>query len=176
MATNDAAYFTDSVNPFLYKVPIEGRGQVGTPEALPLTGELEYSEGFNVNGIDATPNGETLVLVQSNEGELFTADPDTGATEMIDLGGATVTQGDGILLEANGALWVVRNRLNLLVLVQLTPDLGSGEIVGEFTDDSFDVPTTLARSGDRLVLVNARFDTAGPQPAAYWLTQMRRPN
>lgn len=176
VATSDAAYFTDSFNPVFYKLPIEGPRDVGTPVTLPLTGDLVYSSNFNANGIDATPGGDTLVVVQSNQGKLFTVDPETGATEMIDLGGATVVNGDGILLEPNGALWVLRNRNNLLVLVELAPDLASGTIAGEFTDASFDVPTTLARAGNHLAIVNARFGTTDPQPADYWVTQIQRPN
>ena len=40
--------------------------------------------GFNVNGIDATPNGTWLVIVQSNTGKLFRVNPSTGATVEID--------------------------------------------------------------------------------------------
>lgn len=176
VATSDAAYFTDSFNPVIYKIPIEGRREVGTPTTIPLTGDLVYASSFNANGIDATRSGDTLVIVQSNKGLLFTVDPDSGVTDMIELGGATVVNGDGILLQANGALWVLRNRDNLLVLVQLEPDLSSGAVVGEFTDETFDVPTTLARAGNRLAIVNARFGTTDPQPADYWVTQLKRPN
>jgi sugar lactone lactonase YvrE len=174
VATETAAYFTDSVNPSLYKVPIQG-GQFGTPEAIPLTGDLVYEEGFNANGIDATPDGDTLVVVQSNTGRLFTVDPQTGGTTMIDLGGETVTNGDGILLDGGRRLWVLQNRDNLLTLVRLDAGLGSGEVIGRFTDETFDVPTTLARAGARLALVNARFGTASPEAAEYWVTQIRRP-
>lgn len=176
VATSDAAYFTDSVNPVIYRVPIEGKRKVGAPVALPLTGDLVYSSGFNANGIDATSDGDTLVVVQSNQGKLFTIDPETGTTDMIELGGATVVNGDGILLEPSGLLWVLRNRDNLLVRIQLESDLSSGVVEGAFTDESFDVPTTLARAGNRLAIVNARFGTSGPQPADYWVTQIKRPN
>ena len=179
VATSDAAYFTDSANPVIYKVPIEGPGVVGSPTILNITGDLVYSEGFNANGIDATPNGDTLVVVQSNEGELFTVDPDSGASEQIDLGGATVENGDGILLEPNGTLWVLRNQNNLLVEIDLAPDLSSGSVVGEFTDETFDIPTTLADAGSRFAIVNARFGTTAPETpdeADYWVTQLRRPN
>ena len=56
---------------------------------MPLTGDIVYQPGFNVNGIDATPNGETLVIVQSNTGLVFTVDEE-GVTKQIDLGGALV--------------------------------------------------------------------------------------
>ncbi|HEX2295659.1 MAG TPA: superoxide dismutase [Actinomycetota bacterium] len=174
VATQDAAYFTDSVNPFVYRVPIEGPGDVGVPQAIALTGDLVYQTGFNANGIDATPDGDTLVLVQSNTGRLFTVDASTGVTDAIDLGGESVVNGDGILLHGR-TLWVVQNRDELLTKIRLSPDLASGEVVGRFTDATFDVPTTVARHGSRLVLVNARFGTPSPQSASYWLTQIRRP-
>lgn len=174
VTTSEAAYLTDSVNPVLYKVPILARGEIGQPQTLPLSGDIVYTPGFNANGIDATPDGETLVIVQSNEGKLFTVDPDGGLTGSIDLGGARLVNGDGILLESSGRLWVLRNRNNLLVSVQLDPDLNSGAVIAERSHASFDVPTTLARAGNRLAIVNARFGTAGPQPAEYWVTQLER--
>ncbi|MPZ72361.1 MAG: superoxide dismutase [Nitriliruptorales bacterium] len=174
VATRDAAYFTDSVNPFLYRVPILARGEFGDPVAIELIGDLEYQDGFNVNGIAATSRGDTLVVVQSNTGMLFTVDPATGTTDEIDLAGETVQQGDGILLHSR-RLWVVQNRANLLTLVQLESGFDSGEVVGRFSDDDFDVPTTVARFGQRLALVNARFETAEPDAAEYWVTQMPRP-
>lgn len=175
VATEEAAYFTDSVNPTLYKVPIEGNGLFGAPQAIPLTGDLVYTTGFNANGIDATRNGKTLVVVQSNTGGLFTVDPQTGVTTAIDLGGETVTNGDGILLDGGRRLWVLQNSDNLLTLIRLAPDLGSGAVKGRFTDETFDVPTTLARAGNRLAMVNARFETEAPEPVEYWVTQIRRP-
>jgi outer membrane protein assembly factor BamB len=173
VATRDAVFFTDSVNPVLYKIPLEGDG-FGAVETLPFSGDLVYEDGFNANGIDATPNGKMLFVVQSNTGELFTVSPNTGVATKVDLRGETVTQGDGILLDGK-RLWVVQNRMNLLTLIQLDPAMTSGEIVSRSTHETFDVPTTVAKSGSRLVLVNARFDTTDPQPAAYWLSQIRAP-
>jgi sugar lactone lactonase YvrE len=174
VATRDAAYFTDSMNQVIYRVAIEPGGGFGEPETIPVTGDLVYEEGFNANGIDATRNGRSLVVVQSNTGELFEVDALTGASTEIDLGGETVANGDGILLDGGRRLWVVRNRDNLLVEVRLEPDLSAGTIVDERTDDGFDVPTTVARAGSRLALVNARFGIREPETAEYWVTQIRR--
>jgi sugar lactone lactonase YvrE len=174
VATRKAAYFTDSVNQRLYRVPIEGKGEFGAPEVLSLTGDIVFVEGFNANGIDATRNGKTLVLVQSNTGKLFTVDPETGSSTEIDLDGNSVTNGDGILLDGRRRLWVVQNQDNLLTLVRLSSDLSEGEIVDRFTDETFDVPTTVARAGDRLAIVNARFREGEPE-SEYWVTQIRRP-
>jgi sugar lactone lactonase YvrE len=175
VATGRAAYFTDSLNQRLYKVPIERGGGFGDPETLPLTGDIQYTDGFNANGIDATPNGKTLFLVQSNTGQLFTVDPMTGVATEIDLGGATVPMGDGILLDRGLDLWVVQNRVNLLTLVRLDPGLTSGTVVNRFTDETFDVPTTIARAGGGFALVNARFGTMDPPPVPYWVSVIRRP-
>lgn len=175
VATGSAAYFTDSVNQRLYKVPINRSGGFGAPETLPLTGDIQYTEGFNANGIDATPNGKTLFIVQSNTGLLFNVDPETGVATELDLGGETVPMGDGILFDRGLNLWVVQNRLNLLTRVQLDRSLTSGEVVGRFTDATFDVPTTVDRAGGGFALVNARFGTTDPPPVSYWVTVIRRP-
>jgi hypothetical protein len=174
ITTRNAAYFTDSVNQRLYKIPMRGSRGFGDPEVLPLTGDIVFVEGFNVNGIEATRNGKTLILVQSNTGKLFTADAETGETAEIDLGGETVVNGDGILLQGR-RLWVVQNFDELLTLVRLSPDRSSGVVVDRFTDETFDVPTTVARAGNRLAIVNARFGVEDPEDAEYWVTQIRRP-
>ena len=87
--TRGAAWFTDSMNPFVYRVPIGPDGTVGgqdVVEAVELTGDFAMQPGFNLNGIEATPDGRTLIVVQSNTGKLFTVDPDSGDTNEIDLG------------------------------------------------------------------------------------------
>ena len=174
VTTRTAAYFTDSFNQRLYKIPIRGSRGFGDPEVLPLTGDIQFTEGFNANGIDATRNGKTLVIVQSNTGMLFNVDADTGESTEIDLGGETVINGDGILLQGR-RLWVVQNSDELLTLVRLSPDRSSGVAVDRFTDETFDVPTTVARAGNRLAIVNARFGVEDPEDAEYWVTQIRRP-
>jgi hypothetical protein len=174
VTTRTAAFFTDSFNQRLYRIPIEGSRGFGDPEVLPLTGDIVFVEGFNANGIDATRNGKTLVLVQSNTGKLFTVDPETGESTEIDLDGETVTNGDGILLQGR-RLWVVQNQDNLLTLVRLSPNRSSGVVVDRFPDDTFDVPTTVARAGNRLAIVNARFGVEDPETDEYWVTQIRRP-
>jgi outer membrane protein assembly factor BamB len=174
VVTRDAVFFTDSLRPQIYRVPIGTLGELGEPKTIPLTGAIDYEAGFNANGIDATADGSTLIIVQSNTGFLFTVDPGTGVTQQIDLGGETVMNGDGILLDGD-RLWVVQNRLNLLTVIQLLPDVGSGMVEGRFTDETLDVPTTMARAGDRIILVNARFGNPSPTTAPYWLTQIPRP-
>ena len=174
VVTRDGAYFTDSFQQVLYRIPIAPDGTLGAAvETIPLTGDIAYTDGFNANGIDATPNGKTLVLVQSNTGGLFRVDPGTGVAREIDLGGETVTAGDGILLDGT-TLYVVRNQQNRVALVELAPDLSSGRLVTHLTDPDFAVPTTIAEHGNRLYAVNARFGTPVTPDTEYRVVQLRK--
>jgi sugar lactone lactonase YvrE len=164
-----AAYFTDSNRAVIYKVPTD----LGSAQTIRLTGDFQLEPGFNLNGIDATSNGRTLVAVQSNNGKLFTIDPATGATRQIDLGGATLVNGDGILLHGK-TLYVVQNLDNKVPVVKLASGLGSGTVQLTITDSDLDVPTTLARHGKRLYAVNARFTTPPEPTTTYSVVQLRR--
>lgn len=175
VVTRDGAYFTDSVQQQLYRVPLGPGGALGaSAETIPLSGDIAYVAGFNVNGIDATPSGRTLVVVQSNLGKLFTVDPRTGVAGEIDLGGETVTAGDGILLDGK-VLYVVRNQQNRIAVVKLARDLESGTLLTHLTHPDFAVPTTIAELGQRLYAVNARFGTPVTPTTPYWVTQVRKP-
>lgn len=175
VVTKDAAWFTDSFRPVLYRLAIAPNGTLRDVSTVPLTGDFVLGPGFNANGIDATPNGKTLVLVQSNSGKLFTVDPATGVAREIALSGGDVTFGDGILLDGK-TLYVVRNQLNRVAVVALAPDLASGAAIDELTSGDFAVPTTIAEFGNRLYAVNARFDLpADERPtAAYSVVQLRK--
>jgi sugar lactone lactonase YvrE len=160
--TRRAAYFTDSNKPFIYVYPRGKRAR--EPFALPITGDFAYGPGFNANGIAATRNGRTLILVQSSTGKLFTANPRTGATRLIDA--PLVPNGDGILLRGR-TLYVVRNRDNLVAELRLNRRLSRGRLARELTDPDFDVPTTIAALGRRLYAINARFSTPPEADTTY---------
>lgn len=148
------AYFTDSRKPVFYALPTAG----GAPRTVPITGDLVYTEGNNANGIVAARKGRTLITVAGNQGKLFTLDPQTGVSDEIDLGGAALPNGDGLLLEGR-TLRVVQNRLDKVAVVRLSEDLSSGRVVKEITNPAFDVPTTIARIHRSIYAVNAKFGT-----------------
>ena len=164
--TRDAAYFTNSFQPILYKVPLANTGELPAApvsEEIPLGGDYQFTPGaFNANGIAATPNGKTLIIVNSTEGVLYRVDPATGVATRIDLGTGGVPNGDGILLHGN-TLYVVQNVLNQIAVVELSADLSSGTILETITSPDFRVPTTIERFGNELYVVNARFGTV-PTP------------
>jgi len=175
--TRDAAYFTNSQQPILYRVPLENNGDLpATPmvQEIPLTGDYVFTpNAFNANGIAATPNGETLIIVNSVDGVLYNVDPATGEATRIDLGGASVPNGDGILLQGK-TLYVVQNRLNQIAVVELNSDFTQGTIVDTITDSDFRVPTTIARFGNSLYAVNARFGTPPTPGTEYEVVRVSR--
>jgi sugar lactone lactonase YvrE len=169
VVTRSGAYFTDSGRAALYRVPPD----LGPAQTIPLTGDFQLAAGFNLNGIDATPNGKTLLSVQTNIGRLFTISPTTGVTRAIDLNGTTLVNGDGILLRGK-TLYVVQNQNNRIAVVRLSPQLDSGTVARTITSPNFDVPTTIARHGARLYAVNARFGTPATPTTAYSVVQVKR--
>jgi hypothetical protein len=161
--TKDGAWFTDSFQPRLYFVPIDETGVPGSFLTLQLTGPAaEISGDFNLNGIQATANGKTLIVAHSTNGELYTVDPVTGASATI--AGVSVPNVDGIVLLGT-RLWAVQNFINQVARVRLSPDLTSGVIEEVITTDLFQVPATAARFGSRLAVANAKFDTGFPPTA-----------
>ncbi|MEU9306292.1 superoxide dismutase [Streptomyces sp. NPDC048256] len=152
----DRAWFTDSRDAVLYGVP---RGRTdGEIRALPLIGDwVQLPDVNNANGIVGTPDGRGLIVVKSTPGELYNVNLRTGHATRITLAGASdVVNGDG-LYRIGRTLYVVQNRLNLISVWSLDRTATTATLTRTITDPRFDVPTTAARYGDRLYLVNARF-------------------
>jgi sugar lactone lactonase YvrE len=172
----DAAWFTDSLNPVLYRVALPADGTLGGPEAvttLPLSGDLQFTPGvINLNGIAVA--GNRLIVVQSNTGFLFAVDPATGVTQRIDLGAETVENGDGILVEGQ-TLYVVQNRQNLVTAITLAADLATGTVRARVSHAAFDVPTTIAGNSRGLYVVNARFGIVVTPDTPYNVVRFDRP-
>jgi sugar lactone lactonase YvrE len=181
VVTKRAAWFTDSQRAALYRLPLGPGGRPGLASSITtvaLGGDYVQGSGFNVNGIDAAPNGKTLIFVQSSTGRLFTTGAN-GVARVIALANSeSVPNGDGILLDGK-TLYVVQNQLNTVAKIRLSSNLRSGTVVTRITNAQlptaaqFSVPTTIAEHGSRLYAVNARFGTP-PAGADYWITQFRK--
>jgi sugar lactone lactonase YvrE len=173
VATKKGVYFTDSQRPVLYKVALSGNGRPGAVSTIPLGGDYAHVAGqFNLNGIVATPNGKTLIAVQSFAKKLYTIDPKTGVAKLIDLGGYDLVNGDGLLLHGR-TLYVVQNRSNQVAVFELSRDLTKATFLRAITDPgNLDVPTTIDRAGSRLYVVNARFGTTTPTDQAYHIVRL----
>jgi sugar lactone lactonase YvrE len=177
IVTRQAAYFTDSFNPNFYRLPLAENGRLPDPaavEEIPLGDGFEFIPGgFNANGIEASANGRYLIIVNSSAGTLYRVDPITGEALPIDLDGGAVTSGDGLVRKGR-TLYVVRNFLNQVAVVELGADYTSGEIVDTITSDAFRIPTTADIIGNFLYVVNARFDVPPTPDTEYEIVLVRR--
>lgn len=176
VVTRDAAYFTDSVNPFLYRVPLGARGEPADDfETVPLPanfGVVGACVGpptvppVKANGIAATPNGTHLIVSHTSEGQLYLVDTATYAVVAVDLGGDTLCNADGLLLDGK-SLFVAQNFRNTIGVVDLSPDYLSG-VITHYISEPFasnpatNVPTTIAEFGNALYTVTAGFAPPAP--------------
>jgi hypothetical protein len=153
-------FVTDSFRPTLWHVTAaQVRAGSGTPEAISVAPEIVYQAGaFNLNGIVAL--GEhSLVVVQSSNGALFRIDLDHAGRRIQKIDAEPVVGGDGMLLD-RGRLVVVQGGLAELTFVELDHHASRGTVVGHLTDPTFRGPSTVARAGDRYLVVNADFATS----------------
>jgi sugar lactone lactonase YvrE len=161
IVTKRGAYFTDSNNPRLYFIPFGKKGALGDLETIPITGDFVFGPGFNANGIEAAKGGDVLILVKSSDpGKLYTADPETGVTKEIALD-QPVTNGDGLLRKGR-KLYVVLNQNDTVRVLRLSKNLSRATTIRDIKSDEFVVPTTIARSGGRNYVVNAKFNRPNP--------------
>jgi outer membrane protein assembly factor BamB len=174
LVTRDAAYFTNSFAPFIYKVPLDSQGEPsGAAQTLELDGDWQNFTNpaptglqdmwINANGIVATPDNRTLIVVNYFSGLLYTVDPDTGFATEIDLGGVTVQSGDGLVLRGK-TLYVVQNFLNAIAVFTLSPDVSVATLTGYLMDGDLNIPSTADLFGPWLYAVNARFLDCFPGP------------
>jgi len=151
-------FVTDSFRPTLWHVTAaQVRAGQGTPEAIDLAPEVVYTAGaFNVNGIVALDE-RSLVVVQSNNGALIRIDLERNGRRIRPVEVAPLLGGDGLLLD-RGQLVVVQGEQ--LTFVRLDHRATRGTVVGTLTDPTFRGPSTVARAGQRYVVVNADFTTS----------------
>lgn len=174
--TKDGAWFTDSLQAQLYFLPVGPSG--GLPDAseietFPLGDEWVQVAGFNANGIAMTPDHRALLVVNSSTGTLYRVDPVAEQTIAVDLGGAQVPFGDGLLVLGR-KLYVVQNQLNQVAVFEMAAQGFSGRLVDTLTSPEFDIPTTVARYGDGLFLPNARFNTPPTPETEYTVVRIDR--
>ncbi|GCD38891.1 hypothetical protein OEIGOIKO_06711 [Streptomyces chrestomyceticus JCM 4735] len=164
--TRDAAYFTDSFRPELHVLPLGKNGELPGPDGLrtlPLTGEWVQGGDFTANGIEHTPDGTALLVVNDYAGALFRVDRRTGHARKVTHTGPRLVNGDGLLL-LDQDLYVVQQAQNAVDVLRLNRIGSYGRAIARITDPRFQIPTTAAAWGDRIYLPNARFDVDPPLP------------
>lgn len=175
---DDSLWVTDSLVDRLTRIPL-GRGgwpTGGGPEFLPLSGAWPSFDGSanNANGIRTLPGG-LLLLDNSRVGGLWQVNPSTGRVREIPIAGSpAIIGGDGVERRGTTA-YVVRGSDNASVTkVELArgPSGWAGTVADVLRDDRLDVPSTATFAAGGLYAVNARFGTASPTTARYWVTRL----
>ncbi|NXY93397.1 SMP-30/gluconolactonase/LRE family protein [Streptomyces sp. BR123] len=160
------AYLTDSVRAVVYRVtPHELTAGSGTlTPAYDLSSRLTPVPGraFSLNGITSDRAGRYLLTVDMIAGDLHRIDLRTGALSRVTLQGGGLVHADGLDLAADGSLRVAHNTTNTLTRWRLTPDGTRARLVHTLTDPSLQIPTTLAHTPGRTLVVRSQFDKGGP--------------
>ena len=153
--TPDGAWFTNSAASELYFVPVSHHGELGDVVTLPLSGPAaDAGDQFNLNGIASAKGGRVLFVAHSGNGEIYTVNPDTGDSALVE--GVSVPNVDGILVQGQ-RLWAVQNFSNQISRIDLANNFSSGVIEDVITSPLFDIPATAALFGNQLAAVNAQF-------------------
>lgn len=176
IVANQAVYFSDSFRPVIYKVLLNNHTGLiqnqNKVDYIPLSGDFSMAPhpgnpmplGAFANGIEATSDGKFLILANTDRGEIYRIDPQTGETTTIDLGEVLVFYADGILLE-NKMLYVAQNMMNQITVIKLNNDYNSGtvlKVIGADQYPDFGIPTTMDDHENNLYIVNSHFDIAPP--------------
>ncbi len=169
--TNDGAYFTNTNSATsglsaVFKIPIAPNGELGTTvDTIPVP----FVGG---NGIEATPDGKTLVAVSITTGKLYAIDTATGVSTEIVVDG-TLQRGDGLILQGH-TLYYVENLAvgSDVAVVELSPDFGSGTVVARLnsTEDPLVNGATADRFGDLIYVV--RRQAPAPATPILYLTRL----
>ena len=138
----------------LFKVPLGTHGEIGAPELVPVP-------FFGANGIEATPNGKTLIVVSIGQSKYYNVDAETGETQEIVLN-EIAPRGDGLILQGH-TLYSVLNlpnaafpgRTGEIAVIELSPDYATGEVVGHLNDPNQPLvnPATADLWGNRIYVV-----------------------
>ncbi|SMB95180.1 superoxide dismutase family protein [Deinococcus hopiensis] len=150
-APDGNVYVTDSRRPVIFRVD----------RHLNLTAWLDlgktpikYGPGVNLNGIVPTADGKYLLAMQTNTGDLWRIDLRTKAVKKV-MGG--LMHGDGLLLDGK-ALYVARNKDQVVSKVTLSADSSSGKVMLEEPLNGLRFPATLTMVGNDMVVTQPQLD------------------
>ena len=165
IVAKDAAYFTDSFAPVIYRIPLQENGRLPDNtdiETIPLSEEFAFIPGeFNGNGIVMCKKTGKLILINATTGLLYHVDPDTGEATAFELDSGPLYSGDGLVLDGH-TLYVAQAFFNQVVELKLNVAYNKAKTIRVLTNDDFHIPSTIALFGKNLFAVNAKFDIAPP--------------
>jgi hypothetical protein len=159
--TKDAAWFTDSFAPQLFKVPIAKDGEIGSPERVELGGDWVPSAEVDANGIVAAPGGKLIVgqtvAADGTGGALYVIDDDAegvAEAQRITISGGTLEAGTDGLVLIGRKLYVVNPEG--VVKVRLNESLTTGTVITTL-DVGAEWATTAKKFRSSLYVVDGNF-------------------
>jgi hypothetical protein len=159
LVTERAVYCTDSINPTLYKIPLEDDGKVfsSVAEKIEMIG-FEQVERTNANGLAGDFDGKELVVINSRTGVLYLVDTESGIATPVDIQGEEqlFVRGDGLYMDGR-TLYIMQNFTQKIAVVQLSDDLTQGTFIKNLVSDDFAVPTTITGYGDCIYAINTHY-------------------
>lgn len=165
--TGEFVYVTDWANPVVHRARIRPGGGVG-----PLEPWLDIRSAFPqfpaqywlLNGIVADRRGETLLVASNGTEAVWRVDVATREVVRLGLGGQSFGA-DGMVLHGR-TLYAVLNygAPHGVYIAELDEELRGGTVTHRLTGEPFDLPTTLARHGCRLYVVNSQLDDPPGEP------------
>ena len=162
VVTHGDVYVTDSFRPVLWHVTrLRCRRAPARRSRSPSSPEIQYVAGaFNVNGIVAK-DSHRLIVVQSNTGKLFQIKVGDSATsrKITQIDAPSVPGGDGLLFD-RGRLLVVQGTPAQISVLKLRGGQSRASLEEVRTDPTLRGPSTVARVGKLLLVVNADFATS----------------
>ena len=157
-----AAYVTDSVTPRIFRIAQkDGDWQATLWARADAPGAPVQGAGFGLNGIEVSPDHESLIVAQSDPGLLWRYDLKTAAPSVIDTGAVDLSLTDGLVVRGH-TLVAIRNFPHVLTYLRLDSDATSAWLLAEAPTDPDRVFTTGDVVDGRLLLVDSQFDENPP--------------
>jgi sugar lactone lactonase YvrE len=157
------AYVTDSVRGLLFRIPARAlrRRAKGTQALQPFLRLADTPVGSRANGV--VPAGRRYLLVDGTDtGALVRVDLRTKRVRAVDLGGATLPMPDGLARRGRNVYAV--NSGKRITHLAMSRDWLRARVVRHITSPRFRLPTTVAVTRRRLLVVNSQFDKRGATP------------
>jgi Cu-Zn family superoxide dismutase len=162
VASHGDVYVTDSFRPTLWHIDADQVRAGGMVDAISVSPEIPFAGGgaFNLNGIVAFRGGRELIVVNTNDGKLYRIRFDgSGGRRITVVHAPALVGGDGLLVD-RGRLIVVRGDPASLTFLKLSSHRSRARIDKVRMDPTLRGPSTVARLGNRYLVVNADFATS----------------
>ena len=181
--TKDAVYFTNSAQPFIYRLPLSKNGDIpldaGAATAIRLPDVFAIDPAdfcCGANGIVATPDGKTLVVGHSLLAHIYRVDPGTGDVEEIYVDGPLDGFLDGIAMQGH-TLYIMTPSgpypASRIQVVEMDSGMLSGKLARTITDPDLDDVASGAIFGNSLYVNNARYSEFPGGDTQYWVTKLK---